>query len=119
MNIIDEETINLFYVGLKHYLGKAVSDAQKEAGHDYLNRLEQHERMCAFCGKFVKYKERSIDHIIPKKLCWELGLYRFVIDRRNFRLAHKVCNARRSSDVSDLPPKVLEKLIELGYSRDG
>lgn len=108
----DSEKWN-FYWSLRSYLGRKVSDAQRLAGWQYYGKSD---KVCFLCKKRVTAKDRSIDHIIPKTVCWELGLYRLIIDDRNFRIAHKRCNLIRGHDVSDLPPEILATLKRLGYN---
>jgi hypothetical protein len=33
-------------------------------------------------------KEQSLDHIVPKSICWELNMPMLILDCRNFQLAH-------------------------------
>lgn len=68
---------------------------------------------CDICGERVARRDRSLDHIIPKSVCYELGLAGLVLDSRNFRLAHKRCNGKRGSNLSGLPEPILRRLAVL------
>lgn len=70
-------------------------------------------RLCCFCNEEIKWDDRSVDHIIPKSVCWELELFALLVDERNLRIAHKRCNSLRANDVSDLPISVRRKLDAL------
>lgn len=107
----------MVFRGLHHYLGKAINDAIKQAGWELWEETPYKDRNCVFCGKFVKHRDRSIDHIVPESVIKELGLAGLLYDKRNFRIAHKICNRERGDNTDDLPEAVLAKLRVLGYSR--
>lgn len=105
----------LFFRGLYHYLGIRVDEALKQEILEFLieNRWP---RICGLCGKRIRGKGRTIDHIIPKATCYEVGLPELCIDRRNFQVAHKECNSAKKDNLADLSPRILAKLKSLGYS---
>lgn len=105
----------LIYVGMRRALGLWRSKALR---HAYIHWLAKNgwPNICALCGEKISHKDRSIDHIIPMNICFEIERPQLIFDERNFRVTHKLCNSKRHSDVSDLPEKVVAKLLELGYS---
>lgn len=103
----------LYLVGLKHYLGKTINKEVCRAGWEFWENSTQLQRICGICGEYVKFKHRSIDHIIPKSVIYKTGLAGLLYDKRNFRITHRVCNTNRGSDLSELPPAVIEKLESL------
>lgn len=105
------------YRGLYHYLGLAMNVEYRRVKGEWKSNPRNKIWRCAICDLNINRKsERTIDHIIPKNLCYELGLPQLIIDERNFRAAHQLCNARRGElTVEDLSPNVLAKLKEIGY----
>lgn len=99
---------NLYKRRLKAVL---VKQLKREAWANYRNNK------CAICDNPMTRKERTMDHIIPESICWELEMPGLVYDGRNIRYVHALCNQRRSSDISDLPLSVQLKLHELRQSK--
>jgi len=69
--------------------------------------------LCQLCHKKVTKKERTIDHIIPKEICYELNMPLLIYDQRNLRRTCGNCNQKRGSKIHDLPPSVVKRLVEL------
>lgn len=96
------------YWGFKHYLSQQRAKIYVEAKMSFLK--ESKIKHCQDCGTYLKWKERTIDHIIPESIWMEKGYYGLWIDKRNFQVMCKPCNMKKSSDLSHLPLKVIEKL---------
>lgn len=103
------------YIGLRHWLCRAISIYIRQSQYEYWDE-HGNGALCTLCGRKVEFRHRSIDHIIPKSICYELGLYKLLFDPVNFRISHKLCNAKRGNDISDLPQSIIAKLIDKGYT---
>lgn len=61
---------------------------------------------CQACNVRLTHKQRSIDHIIPKSICFELEMPELLWDKRNLTLLCVKCNSKKSNSTTDLPEKV-------------
>lgn len=77
--------------------------------HAYLHRSATPTH-CQICNKYLPYSQRSIDHIIPKELCYKLEWPLLILDERNFQVLCHSCNRSKSAQIKDLPQKVLEAI---------
>ncbi len=76
------------------------------ARHRFLHKSSP---CCALCQKYLPYSKRTIDHIIPQELCYELEWPLLVYDERNFQVMCHRCNNKKGDNyVEYLPGKVLE-----------
>lgn len=82
----------------------------------HYKRAVKYPLFCCFCGEKIKNRDHSVDHIIPRSVCYAIERPMLIFDIRNFRSSHKQCNRERADETSDLPEAVLEKIKQLGYS---
>lgn len=98
------ELLCLFYKGIYHYLGKQKTEMYKQARAEFLR--SNHRWICSKCGAKTKKKTKSIDHIIPKSILYELELPSLIYDPNNFRLMCTDCNFARGNDTEELPTNI-------------
>lgn len=101
----------MFYRGLRTYLGLWKKEALRVATRKW-RRENNHPVHCVLCGRYLKYGERTIDHIIPISICMELEMPGLIFDTRNFQLLCNGCNVHKGSSIHNLPPMVQEALAE-------
>lgn len=66
---------------------------------------------CTACGHYIpNKKDRTIDHIIPVKVCMELELPLLIFDRRNFQMLCKTCNTKKADKLHGLSAKIQKAL---------
>ena len=75
------------------------------------------QKNCAICNQYLTHRKRTIDHIIPKSVCWELGLYNLINDPINFRVTCAQCNEKRGAKVDEFP-KLATKLYEIRSNKN-
>lgn len=101
----DDAAYWLFY-GLLRF---RIRILRTESRHRYLHKPNTPNR-CQMCDKYLPYSQRTIDHIIPLELCYELEWPLLIFDERNFQVACPKCNHDKSAKIEDLPEKVLEAI---------
>ena len=77
----------------------------------WLCKNHKGEMICHICNLPTTKDDRNCDHLIPVSLCWILGMYEMLWEPRNMRVAHPSCNSYRSNDVSILPVKAQQHLL--------
>lgn len=119
MNIkMDTIQVWLVYRGAYHYLGKKFAEEFRERKQIWL-RGKQSSRVCESCGIFLKFRQRTIDHIIPKSLIYELEEPKLLDDPNNWWVMCKWCNSDKSNLLPEvLPQKTLDFMASLGYYFD-
>lgn len=71
---------------------------------------DDHDVECKRCGKF---RPATVDHIIPKFLCEQLGIMDGVYeDERNFQYLCQPCNKFKANRIDISDSKVVELLKE-------
>lgn len=107
-------TYYLFYLGLRHYLGKSVNEQYQISKRYFLRTITgENCGQCGICFKTVEWGEQTIDHIIPKSIIYEYGLLNLLFDHRNFRITHQLCNTTRGDSMDELPEPIRNKLFSL------
>lgn len=96
------------YQGFRHYLSQQRARIYVEAKINWLLRTKQAH--CVHCGKYLTWKQRKVDHIIPISVIVEKEIWGLWIDDRNFQLLCQPCNEHKSSNLDHLPSSVLSKL---------
>lgn len=109
-------TILLIVWGYRHYWGKQRSLLWSKTRKEFLwNKLHRGESMdCEICGEWCPKHDRTVDHIIPRNILFEVELVGLEFDHRNLRLAHKKCNSDRGRlTIDDMPDSIRDKLFVL------
>lgn len=106
----------LLLPAFKHYCGKTRRAILIKLQHEFWD--ETPDKTCWLCHKWVKFKHKSVDHVVPISICIVLDLLGLVFDKRNFRIAHLWCNSNRHHDISMLPEPIIAKLRDRGYNVD-
>lgn len=70
---------------------------------------------CNICGKYCKRKDRTLDHIIPKTVCYDYELFNLVLDPRNFQMLCFECNQTKRHSMLFVPAKVRQAIYKRPY----
>lgn len=116
ITMTDSELRVILLPAFRHYCGMHRRKILLDVQHKYWD--ETADKRCWICGRWVQRYNRSIDHLVPIKICMLLNLDGLVFDKRNFRIAHTRCNSYRHHDISKLPPAIIAKLETMGYTEN-
>lgn len=112
MSELNTDILFLIYRYARQYYGLWESNEWR-----YTKRLfyfqNGYSGVCQLCNKKVNKSDRTIDHIIPREICYELSMPLLVYDQRNLRRTCAKCNNKRGSTINDLPPNVKKRLLML------
>jgi 5-methylcytosine-specific restriction endonuclease McrA len=89
---------------VRHKQARQAAERKGDPGITVQKLAVRDEGLCYLCGDGVTTENWSIDHLLPRKTCAELGLvwHRW----SNISLAHKRCNERKGET---LDPRALER----------
>ena len=105
---MNDSEIYLFWLGFKDWF---MTRMRRRYSYARLRFVIMHpDGICAICGGYIPRRERTVDHIIPKSVCIEIGLAGLIYDPRNFQLAHSICNKVRATDMSMLPASIVKEI---------
>ena len=71
---------------------------------EYINKkveLKKYAKHCAYCGKYIPWSQRTVDHITPKKYGGDYGLGNLIICCRE-------CNIKKGS----MPLREFRKIVD-------
>lgn len=97
------------YRGLRVHLGEWRYRAKQAAKMRWMRRHRWPD-VCENCKRRVPWKERTIDHIIPQSVCFELDLPGLLFDDRNFQMLCSSCNSEKGHDIESLPEAIKKEL---------
>lgn len=110
---MSDSQIVLVFMEARHHMGKMMRDYYRQVRAEYWRELPPGPLRCYLCDKHLKWREKTIDHIVPKSVIYETGLVWLIYDKRNFAPAHHRCNANRGElSLKDLPENIQQALIQ-------
>lgn len=70
---------------------------------------------CNICGKYCKRLDRTVDHIIPKAVCYDYEMWGLIIDPRNFQMLCSKCNRIKDDSTLFIPLSVRQAIKKREY----
>lgn len=116
---MNDQTLHILYLGMRHYTGIKLGRLLQYQTRRIWAVTPVEKHICELCGKHINRTERSVDHILPKSVCYDLGLIGMVYDPRNMRMTHTFCNQKRDQSLEELPDSIKNKIYSMYEAKFG